>query len=262
MTGPIQSLWIGRQLSTLEQLSIQSFLDHGHPYHLYGYEDVQGLPAGAVLEDANEILPAALIFQYRERRSYAAFSNVLRYKLLLERGGVWVDTDVVCLRPLDLADDHVFASETVHWRGQEPTTVVTSCLLKAPPGSPAMATALRICMAKDWHSLGWGEIGPRLVAEVVEAHGLQRWVRPPAAFCPVTYARWRQLIEPQPPPIPAEAYAIHFWNEMWRLADADKGGDYPPQCLYEQLKRRHLRRTGSPMRAAAGGGGEWRGDTP
>ena len=46
------------------------------------------------------------------------------------------------------------------------------------------------------------------------------------------------------------------------VTDADKGGEYPPECLYEQLKRRHLRRTESPMCAAAGGGGEWRGGTP
>lgn len=36
---------------------------------------------------------------------------MFRYKLILERGGWWVDLDTVCLRPFDLDLEHVFASE-------------------------------------------------------------------------------------------------------------------------------------------------------
>jgi hypothetical protein len=252
MNNPIQSLWIGARLSTLERLSIQSFLDYGHEYHLYVYQDLSDLPAGAVARDANEILPASQIFQYRERKSYAAFANVFRYKLLHERGGVWADADIIALRPLDLADEHAFASETVEWRDMPvPRTVVTNCFLKAPTGSPAMAHALRISMAKDWATLRWGEIGPRLVGEVIEAQGLQRFVMAAAAFCPIAYRGWRQLIDPQPPSLPAEAYAVHFWNEMWRLAGQDRDADYPAGCLYERFKRRHLRRKNTDTGAAS-----------
>jgi hypothetical protein len=262
MNNPIQSLWIGENLSTLERLSIQSFLDHGHEYHLYGYREFPDLPVGAVLKDANSILPAAQIFQYRERKSYAAFSNVFRYKLLLERGGLWVDTDVVSLRTVDLAGTLAFASERVKWRHMSaPQAVISSCILKAPRGSPAMELALRLCLAKDWAMLGWGEIGPKLVAEVVETQGLQRFVLPPAAFCPVPYCEWRQLINPQSPALPAEAYAVHFWNEMWRLAAHDKDSDYPAGCLYEGLKRRHLRRTDMDIGAACADSVVSRGDT-
>ncbi|HKB65528.1 MAG TPA: hypothetical protein VKC61_06695 [Pyrinomonadaceae bacterium] len=60
----IQGLWIGRELSLMEQLSISSFLQNGHDYHLYVYEEVKNVPAGTVVRNANEILPAARIFQY------------------------------------------------------------------------------------------------------------------------------------------------------------------------------------------------------
>jgi hypothetical protein len=263
VNGPIQSLWIGSNLSSLEQLSIQSFMDHGHAFHLYAYQDLPDLPAGAVLRDANDILPSSHIFQYRDRKSFAAFSNVFRYKLLLERGGWWADTDVVCLRPLDLDDEHVFVSETVDWRGATgPQTVVGSCLIKAPSGSAAMALALSRCLAKDRTTLRWGEIGPRLVGEVVEATGLRRFMRPPAAFCPIGYGAWRQLIDATPPSLPSEAYTVHFWNEMWRLAGQDKNADYPAGCLYECLKRRHLGRTDRALGAAFGGDGGSPADIP
>src|SRR5262249_17645765 len=144
VNDPIQSLWIGAELSNLERISIQSFLDHGHQYHLYAYQDVANVPAGAVLKDAKDIFPASLTFQYSDRKTYAAFSNVFRYRLLLERGGIWADTDVVSLRTLDLADEHVFASEPVQSRdGGPPKIIVSTCLIKAPIGSPAMALALQ-----------------------------------------------------------------------------------------------------------------------
>ena len=55
MTDPIQSLWIGGELSPMEQLSIASFLAHGHEYHLYSYGEVA---ASAVIKApaASEIM--------------------------------------------------------------------------------------------------------------------------------------------------------------------------------------------------------------
>src|SRR3954454_16532370 len=107
----IQGLWVGPRLSVVERLSIASFLHHGHNYHLFTYGPVEGLPAGAVLEDARSILPESMIFQYREHASYAGFLDLFRYKVLLERGGWWVDTDPVCLRPFDFDEPYVFGSQ-------------------------------------------------------------------------------------------------------------------------------------------------------
>jgi hypothetical protein len=46
MHALIQSLWIGPELSRLEQLSIASFLKNGHPYELHVYDELPGIPAG------------------------------------------------------------------------------------------------------------------------------------------------------------------------------------------------------------------------
>ena len=76
MNDAIQSLWIGARLSTLEKLSIQSFLYYGHRYHLYAYRDLPDLPRGAVLRDAGELLPASQIVDYCERERCAAVRTV------------------------------------------------------------------------------------------------------------------------------------------------------------------------------------------
>ena len=48
MSQIIQGLWVGPELSVMEQLSVSSFLRHGHQYHLYVYDDVKNVPAGTL----------------------------------------------------------------------------------------------------------------------------------------------------------------------------------------------------------------------
>jgi hypothetical protein len=56
MNDIIQGLWVGPELSVMEQLSVSSFLRHGHQYHLYVYEDVKNIPEGTTVKDGHEIL--------------------------------------------------------------------------------------------------------------------------------------------------------------------------------------------------------------
>src|SRR4051812_44012710 len=95
----------------MEQLAIRSFLHHGHEFRLYTYQPVENLPPGTVELDAAEILPASAIFESASHKTFAGFSNFFRYKLLLEKGGWWVDSDVVCLVPFDFPTPYVFAQE-------------------------------------------------------------------------------------------------------------------------------------------------------
>jgi mannosyltransferase OCH1-like enzyme len=217
----------------MEKLSIASFLQNGHEYHLYTYNDLADLPAGTVIKDASEILPASTIFQYKDRPSYAAFANYFRYKLLLERGGWWVDTDVICLRPFDFREHHVFASEV--YLGEE---IVASCVIKAPKASESMAYAWSVCQAKEPRNLVWGETGPRLMSEVVKRYRLNHYQKPYHIFCPIS--DWHKLLEPYVTAVHEQAYAIHLWNEMWRLEKQDKNALYHPACIYEQLKSKYL----------------------
>ena len=245
MTGPsgpaagldvIQGLWVGGRLSELERLSIASFLGHGHAYHLYVYADVLNVPAGAVVRDGREILPESRIFRYRDHPSFAGFSNFFRYKLLLERGGWWADTDTVCLKPFALPRDYVFSSELVS--GQ---AVINCGVIKAPPGSDVMRHAWSVCESRSPEELVWGETGSRLMGASVRRCGLEPFVMPPDAFCPIGFRDWAAVLDPTKVwSWSDDVHAVHFWNEMWRRDDRDKCGRYDPACLYEQLKRRYV----------------------
>ena len=158
----IQSLWIGPRLSILERLSITSFLNHGHAYHLYVHDEIENVPHGTIIKPADEILPASAIFRYCDHPSYAGFSNFFRYKLLLLKGGWWADADVICLKPFRFPEAYVFSSE-LH-RGE---TYMNATVIKSPAGSPAMDFAVHVCNAKNSAELQWGDTGSRLISNLV-----------------------------------------------------------------------------------------------
>jgi Glycosyltransferase sugar-binding region containing DXD motif len=232
----IQGLWIGDALSIMERLSIASFLANGHAFHLFVYSDVKDVPAGTVVRDANEILPASSIFRYRDNGSYAGFSNFFRYELLWKCGGWWVDLDTICLRPFRFAGDYVIGSE-LYAGGTHPISGV----LKAPPRSPLMRYLTEVCRGKDVETLKWGETGPKLVADGIARFSLEEYVQPTETFCPLAWHRWEEVLKPSAsialePPV----RAIHLWNDLWRRHGKDKGAAYHPDCLYEKLKTRYL----------------------
>lgn len=233
----IQGLWIGPELSVMEELSISSFLLHGHEYHLYVYDDVENIPVGTVVKDANEIMPSSRIFRYKRSPSYAGFANFFRYKLLLERGGWWADTDTICLKCFDFPEPYVFSSE-INRKGYE---AVNNGIIKSPVGSQIMAYNWEVCQTKNPARLAWGETGPRLMARAVRKFSLDGYQKTHHTFCPVDYEEWDNVLQPGfEIPLDDRTYAIHLWNEMWRMAGQDKNGQYHHNCLYEQLKRRYL----------------------
>jgi alpha 1,4-glycosyltransferase len=237
----IQSLWIGPRLSQMEQLSITSFLRNGHPFHLYAYQPIQGVPDGAVVLDANEILPSSRIFKYTGYDSYAGFSNFFRYKLLCLKGGWWVDADTVCLKAFEFQEPFVFASVMVPAADGACVPAVASCVFKAPPASAIMQSACAYCDAVDPNELGWGQSGPELLRRLVPEFSLQEHVQPPETFCPLPWSQWDLQLEPGIAWTFGEhTSAVHLWNELWRRAGADKDQTWEADCLYEQLKRRYL----------------------
>ncbi len=232
----IQGLWIGDKLSSLERLSLSSFIANGHDYHLYVYSDVKNVPEGVQIKDGNEILPGADIFSYNVgpgKGSYSAFSNFFRYKLLYDKGGWWCDTDMICLKPFDFANNYVISSE-LHLGNRH----ITSGVIKAPKGSLAMKSNWEICDSKDKDTLPWGEVGPRLMSQCVGRFDLFDYVEQPEVFCPLGFLEWHKVLAPNfDLQFSEKTVAVHLWNEMWRRQGIDKDSSFHKDCFYEKLKK-------------------------
>jgi hypothetical protein len=235
----IGSLWVGDKLSNLEILSIKSFILNGHPYHLHVYNDIENIPEGVILEDANKIVPEKDIFYAPGSNgrpgSLGAFSDYFRFKMMQETGGYWVDTDIVCIRPFDFKDPYVFASENTHRGEQE----ATSGIQKFPKNCDAVKYCVEYCDSfEDKNNIRWGDIGPSLVRNTIKKYSLQKYVKDYKIFMPVNWWEANEFFNPNPTfQITPDTYSIHLWNDVWSSNGIDKNGDFHPNSIYEQLKK-------------------------
>lgn len=231
----VNTLWIGERFSQLERLAALSHIKQGHRYILWSYAPILNVPNQVIIKDAREILPETDIWAYQVgegKGSYSACSNLFRYKFLLDRGGWWVDADVVCIKPFNFDQPYIFASERIRNGSSTPTT----CVMKAPANSVFARSCWVVASTIDRNNIGWGTIGPKLLTMAVFEHDLEPWVVPVNTFCPTNW--FDAEIDPVNPICPdlSNSYAIHLWHEMWRRKGIDKDGEYPQDSLYEKLK--------------------------
>lgn len=236
----VQTFWMG-QLSVLEKTCLQSFVVNGHDVHLYSYEDI-AVPAGVKVYDANTILSKDKVFIFQN--SLAAFSDMFRYKLLLDKGNYWIDSDVICLKQLNFNEDYVFASEYLDINHN--TETITSCIIKAPKNDKMIQNNYEYCEQINKNIRAWGQIGPALLNKSVSEYNLQKFVKPAKIFCPTHHMTCTDFVNPERSIQTADSYCVHLWNEMWKRNNLDKNRKYHDQCFYEQIKRQYYARLNEP----------------
>lgn len=218
----VHGLWIGKHLSKLELLTLQSFIRHGHEFHLWLYGPLDTpLPDEVILENASQIIPANRIVMKRSsddmtgvgKNSYGPFSDLFRYKLLYERGGYWVDMDVTCLRPFNIRDAYLFRSHRIGVMGN---------VMKSPRYSQVMGKAYKRTLAAIGRDAEW-LFANRILSAEVRKGGLSRFVR--KDVCNDDDWGIVSLMLEREIKVPAHWYGIHWINEMHRTM-RDTGGRY------------------------------------
>lgn len=245
----VQGFWSG-PLTTMERLSMQSFIANGHRFELFSYENLTGIPEGVVLCDAAEIMPEEEAETFRCAQQ---LSDQFRISLLLKRGGWYVDLDTICLRPFDFPVGYVF------YRDYDESTI-SFAVSKAPFGSPIMRHChdyLSQMTSEDRARLNWQEIGTEFVVGAVEYFGLTAFAQPGYVFDPVQWTRVREVVDPEVKWDLSRSYAVHLFHAVWNDGPQDRSGKgfdlgkhpglrldtdatYHPDCLYERLKSRYL----------------------
>ena len=210
-TNVVRSLWHGSPLSVFEELSLRSFLHCGHAVELYTYEEVEA-PPGVRVCDANTILPESHVFAYASgpaKGSFAAFSNLFRFKMLAEHGGIWSDADMLCLKPLDELPEA--------WAGQVckfTPGYLNTAILKFPPGHEVCADVYR-ALAAEGVNLSLGSTGELLTQAVRRRPELCESL-PVDHFYPFTWRETWLLVDPDQYETCsarlASSYGVHCWN--------------------------------------------------
>ena len=253
MLSPVQSLWVGPKLSDLEILSIKSFQKVGHKFILYTYGKVKGIPPGTKVIDANTIIKKTHLFKYK--KGLLPFSDIFRYKMLYEKGGYWVDLDMIALKPLKFKEPFIFSSErTIQkgpYRNREKKEIENIGILKAPKKSPFYKELFEACMEETKKEVKESIQFMRTMRVILEKYGYQKYVKPAKMFCPLDW--WHTKDAFYPPccrekydvkgysvdSVLKNAYTVHMWRSiMYKRHKIDLSVEFDPNSMWERLKTR------------------------
>ena len=231
-------MWIGNVLSSMEMLTIKSFIANGHAFYLWLYDspNIEKID-NLFIMDASDIISREFVFSYKEKNafghgkgSYAGFSDIFRYKLLYEYGGWWVDMDITCLKPFDFEQEYVF-------RAHHELDVVGN-VLKCPRGSDLMKAAYEEAVTAvtadntDWHK----------PIEILNKYILQFDLRE-FILADLSYSDdWRiisKLIKSRWK-YNSDYYFIHWMNEEWRARYLSKDIYRFNSLLWTQMSKYNI----------------------
>ena len=235
-----RSFWFGNPITWIGFLSMQSYLSQGHSFELYAYEDIS-VPEGVSLKDANELIPESESFEMLNsidgiRGRFTTFSNVFRYKLIHDKGGMWVDLDSICVKSIDINHPTglLFASERAR-TGLE----INNCnIWVSDPGHPVLAALYSKAMSADQSSLHHLSFNKKFILDVFDVMGYDwtLYVAPVEWFCPIPWYNIQTIFSSSSDE-PArslcnQSYAIHLFNNVIEADHRD--------LLHRPMKSRSL----------------------
>jgi len=220
----VNTFWDGRDLSPIECACLRSFIERGIRVRVFAYRDL-AVPRGIQVEDANDIIASNGLFLFEG--SPSAFTNIFRYKLLLEHGGWWVDTDVLILAAR-LPKCRYF------WAWQD-CSQINGAVLKFPRGDPICEKLLNLSLERSPNLERWGQLGPDLLTEVLSENGLRNHAVNTQLVYPIHWLETHYLWFPEFSEFVrkriSESYFLHLWNSMFSKMGINLGRK-PPRGGY------------------------------
>ncbi len=197
-------------VSYLQQVSIQSFLDHGHEVDIFGYGPISNLPRAVTLRHAAKILPRA---EFDAVGDATLAGDRFRYLLLSQHQGVIsAEADICLLKPLEPVEGYIVGWQSEAFIGGE--------ILALPQNSLALAAL--VAFTADPHPIPvWADADTRAFLDA------QRDAGAPVPARDQLWGLWRShalthfLTESGEigHALPSEAfYPIPFWARGFLLA--------------------------------------------
>lgn len=232
----VSTLWIGGDLSWVEQMCLSSFVALGQPVALYSYAEIGGVPDGVEVRDASalwtpppEMLAAGVP---------ALVADIFRLHLIRQTDETWIDADMIAIRPFERnAEGYAvgFATE-----GGE----INNAVLRLPSDSPALTGMLEALADPDFvppwmrrvhkpilrdlphterliraHKMVRASFGPRALTHFMKAHSVEHLTAGPDVYYGVPWPFTDLLFAPidrvSDWMTPA-TQGIHLWKNLTR----------------------------------------------
>jgi hypothetical protein len=228
----VHMFWAYGDLTMLEKLAALSFIANGFELRLWTYGEITNLPKGINQYDARKVLPEDRVFKYKNG-SYAGFADLFRYAVLCQQGGLWADTDVVCLASAtdfrSIAEDGLLVTE------RTPNSIQMNCNLiyhPKPTAGDIIDLAHTIADRYQVEKLEWGDCGPKLLTTLVKAYPkITPKIMSPEFAKPVNHWDCPNALLDESKELPKETWFLHCFNEMWRRSGTNKNNPYPSNSI-------------------------------
>ncbi|MBZ9668700.1 glycosyltransferase [Mesorhizobium sp. ES1-3] len=206
----------------------------GHPVRVWSYapEKLAFLvPHGVEVRNADDVMPRALFERIVSGSEIRYFSDIFRYALLYEHGGLWMDSDVILLRPFPFRGDHFF---NLQWRGSHRGHFICGNVIYAKPYSHHLRALYELSIERfhTAHGKEFGDIGPKLLSDYIASDAgaeLREWVFSPMFFNTID---WNEIDRFEKPIAELADYlnddrvfGIHLWTAR---NEARPGGEGKP----------------------------------
>jgi mannosyltransferase OCH1-like enzyme len=196
----VHHIWLGDPMPVHLERYIETWEEHHPDWDHRLWTHFEGLRNQNLYDRAGEITPH--VGQFR--------ADIARYEILYEHGGVYVDCDFECLRPLDnlISGIGCFAAWELEDRW------VNNAILGATPGHPLFDDLIRALPASVSRNAGRRPnrmTGPQFLTPI-----WRRWhatTFPSAWFYPYPWSELDRQGEQFP-----DAYAVHHWENARKRA--------------------------------------------
>ena len=213
----VNGFWYGPELDELEKLCIESWIKNGYVFYLWVYDLDIEVTENVVIANANHIVQFSEYFTYDEghtKGTPVAFSNLFRAQLLYQRGGLYSDLDVLCLKPYDFNKRFVFSEEG---DSTHPYHVATCILYTKEMGESFFDDWSDWIIAKKNKTITHGDLGPNLFTKLITLYNLKEYVLPKEHFCPVDWESYKDVFEHN-----FDSYGVHLYRSLWNQKELKK----------------------------------------
>ena len=246
----INALWIGENLGPISRCCLTSFIMRGHQVNLFAYHDIQDIPNGVTVCDANSIIHHSKIFKHKKKQSYGPFSDIFSYELLNHiDNGIYVDCDIYCLKPMTIPDHgYLF--------GYENESLMNVAVLAMPNHSQLLNALTNIGVepkfVPEWYSttrklrllakrffgfanhisdMSWGVTGPSALTYYANKFDVSQLAQSLDVLYPIQYKTIDRLLEPNltiNDVISDSTLCVHLYNEVLKKIDLNQ---IDPNCI-------------------------------
>jgi hypothetical protein len=170
MRPDVVTFWHG-PLDRLRQTCLRSQVAAGHKVTVYSFEPLAGLPDGVGNAGAEAILPHSFSEKLRPPEPDGSwrdwttlqFSDFFRMRLMAHHAGLWLDADVLLLKPVEIDPAKPFFA----W---ERRRQIGNSVLYLPPHDPIVA-AFQDLMEEEELEPDWLALRHRLILTLRELRG-------------------------------------------------------------------------------------------